>query len=97
MRRILRNHGGWSGAVAVLCILILLVMATAQVVHSHPDSANSARHTCSICSTPHAKLSTAQNSGAPVMLAEPLAGVEPSAPRIFRPATTNFVRPPPAA
>jgi hypothetical protein len=74
---------------------MMLVMGTVQAVHVHPD--NAPRHTCSICSTPNAKLNTADASPVPVMAAVPLPRLESTALRIFRPVTTNFVRPPPSA
>jgi len=82
---------------AVLCVLLVFAIGTVQAVHSHPDSEKVAPHSCSICSVPSAKLNTESVSPAPVMVAVPVARVEATAPRIFRPATTNFVRPPPAA
>jgi L-asparagine transporter-like permease len=97
MRRILQNHERWSAVVSVLCIVMMVLVGTAQVIHSHPDSEKSARHTCSICSTPNAKLNTSHSSPVPVMVAAPIVSVEALAPRIFRPVTSNFVRPPPAA
>jgi hypothetical protein len=79
----------------VLCVLMMLVIGTIQAVHVHPD--NAPRHTCSICSAPNAKLNTAQTSPVPLMMALRMAIIETAAPRIFRAATPNFVRPPPAA
>ncbi len=80
-----------------LCVVMVLVMGTVQAVHTHADTGTSPRHTCSICSTPNAKLNTAQASPVPVMVSSPLAIVETRESRIFRPATANFVRPPPTA
>jgi hypothetical protein len=97
MQGIVGQHGRWSRVAAALCVVLVLAMATVQAVHSHPDDAKTARHSCSICSTPNAKLNTQSVSPVPVMVAVPMAKVEATAPRIFRPATTNFVRPPPAA
>ena len=91
------NRGEWARLVSLVCVVLLLVMGTAQAVHSHPDETKAPRHTCSICSTPNAKLNTAEVSLAPVIVASPLADIETSTPRIFRPATVHFVRPPPAA
>ena len=82
---------------SLLCVVMMLVMGTVQAVHSHPDNASGARHPCSICSAPNAKLSTTPVSPVPVMVAVPVAAVETYAPRVFRPATSNFVRPPPTA
>lgn len=82
---------------AVLCVLLVFAIGTVQAVHSHPDSEKVAPHSCSICSVPSAKLNTESVAPVPVMVAVPVARIESTAPRISRPATTNFVRPPPAA
>ncbi len=95
MQGMRNNQGGWSRVVSVLCVVMVLLIGTMQAVHVHPD--NASRHTCSICSTPNAKLNTAQASPVPVMAALLMTNFEIVAPRIFRPATPNFVRPPPAA
>jgi hypothetical protein len=95
--RMWRNRGVVVRTTAVLCVLLVFAIGTVQAVHSHPDSAKTARHSCSICSVPSANLNTQSGSPVPVMVAVPVARVETAAPRIFRPTTTNFVRPPPAA
>jgi hypothetical protein len=97
MLGILGNHERWSRVVSVLCVVLVLAMGTVQAVHAHPDSDKAPRHTCSICSASNAKLNTANVSPVPVMVAVPMASVETSSPEIFRPVTTHFVRPPPAA
>jgi len=97
MQRIWADRSAIIRATAVLCVLLVFAIGTVQAVHAHPDSAKTARHSCSICSAPNAKLNTQSVSPAPVMVAVPVARVETTAPRIFRPTTTNFVRPPPAA
>jgi hypothetical protein len=97
MQRMWVSRGVIARTTAVLCVLLLLAIGTAQAVHSHPDNAKTSPHSCSICSVPNAKLNTQGISAAPVMVAVPVARVEAVTPRIFRPTTTNFVRPPPAA
>ena len=97
MQGIVGQHGQWSRIVSVLCVVLVLAMGTVQAVHSHPDRANAPHHTCSICSVPNVTLNTADASPVPVMVAVPMSIVETSAPRIFRPATANYVRPPPTA
>lgn len=97
MQRMCANRGVIARTMAVLCVLLVFAIGTVQAVHSHPDNSKTTRHTCSICSTPNAKLNTQSVSMAPVMVAVPVARIEATATRIFRPATTNFVRPPPAA
>jgi hypothetical protein len=97
MPRMWGNRGVVVRTTAVLCALLVFAIGTVQAVHSHPDSAKTSQHTCSICSVPNAKLNTQSVSPVPVMVAVPVARIEATAPRIFRPTTTNFVRPPPAA
>lgn len=97
MQRMWANRSVIVRSTAVLCVLLVFAIGTVQAVHSHPGSAKTARHSCSICSAPNAKLNTQSVCTVPVMVAVPVARIETSAPRIFRPATTNFVRPPPAA
>jgi len=81
----------------VLCVFLVFAIGTVQAVHSHPDNAKASPHSCSICSVPNAKLNTENVSPAPLMVAVPVVRIETTAPKIFRPATTHFVRPPPAA
>lgn len=95
MQRMWADRGVIARTTAVLCVLLVLAMGTAQAIHSHPDNAKT--HSCSICSVPHANFNTQSISAAPVMVAVPVARVEAITPGIFRPATSNFVRPPPAA
>jgi hypothetical protein len=97
MQRIWANRSVIVRTTAVLCVVLVFAIGTVQAVHSHPDSAKTARHSCSICSAPNAKLNIQSVSPVPVMVAVPVARVEATAPRIFRPIRTNFVRPPPAA
>jgi hypothetical protein len=97
MQRMWADRGVILRTTAVLCVLLVFAIGIVQAVHSHPDSAKTARHSCSICSTPNANLNTQNVSPVPVMVAVPVVRIETTAPRIFRPATANFVRPPPAA
>jgi hypothetical protein len=97
MQRMWVNRSVIARTTAVLCVLLVFAIGTVQAVHSHPDSAKTSQHSCSICSVPNAKLNTQSASPEPVMVAVPVARIETTAPKIFRPATTNFVRPPPAA
>ena len=97
MQHLWANRGVIVRTTAVLCVLLVFAIGTVQAVHSHPDSAKTAQHSCSICSVPGAKLNTQTVSPAPAMVAVPVARIEKTAPRIFRPTTTNLVRPPPAA
>jgi hypothetical protein len=97
MPRMWGNRGVVVRTTAVLCVSLVFAIGTVQAVHSHPNNAKTSQHSCSICSVPNAKLNTHSVSPVPVMVAVPVARIEATAPRIFRPTTTNFVRPPPAA
>jgi len=80
----------------VLSVALVCVIGTVQATHSHPENSTTSHHTCSICATAHAGLNTETVVSAPVLamavLAVPVAEVSP----IFRPLTTQFIRPPPA-
>ena len=97
MQRMWANRGVIVRTTAALCALLVFVIGTAQAVHSHPDDAKISQHTCSICAVPNAQLNAQSVSMAPMMVAVPVARIEATAPKIFRLAATNFVRPPPAA
>jgi hypothetical protein len=90
------DRGVFVRAVSVLSIALVCVMGTVQATHSHPENSTTSHHTCSICATAHAGLSTQTVASAPVLvtaaLAIPVAEVSVS----FRPAITQFIRPPPA-
>jgi len=90
------DRGVFVRAVSVLSIALVCVMGTVQATHSHPENSTTSHHTCSICATAHAGLSTQTAASAPVLvtaaLAIPVAEVSVS----FRPAITQFIRPPPA-
>ena len=96
MLRVSANRGVLVRAVCVLSIALICVMGTVQATHSHPENSTTSHHTCSICATAHAGLNTETVVSAPVLamavLAVPVAEVSP----IFRPLTTQFIRPPPA-
>lgn len=81
----------------MLSIALVCVMGTVQATHSHPENSTTSHHTCSICATAHAGVNTQTVALAPVLataaLAIPVAEVSP----IFRPLTTQFIRPPPAS
>jgi hypothetical protein len=93
------NRGVFVRAACVLAIALMCVMGLAQATHSHNDSdenSATARHTCSICATAHAGISTETIAAAPVLFTAPLAVFVAEVPLTFRPATTQFIRPPPA-
>ena len=96
MLKVSVNRGGFVRAMCVLCIALVCVMGTVQATHSHPENSTTSHHTCSICATAHVGLSTSTATLAPILattaLANSIAEVSPS----FRPATTQFIRPPPA-
>jgi hypothetical protein len=90
------NRGVFVRAVCVLCVALVCVMGTVQATHSHPENSTTSHHTCSICATAHVGLNTHTVASAPVLVTATLANSIPEVSRIFRPATTQFIRPPPA-
>ncbi len=95
MSRVSPNRGGFVRAVVVLCVALVCVMGTVQATHSHPENSTRSHHTCSICATAHAGLNTQTVAAAPVLATAALASSVLEVSLIFRPATTQFIRPPP--
>jgi hypothetical protein len=83
-------------AVCVLCVALVCVMGTLQATHSHADNSSTSHHTCSLCATAHAGLNTQTAVVAPVLTAAAMANPITEVAAIFRPTTTQFIRPPPA-
>lgn len=83
-------------AVCLLSVVLVFVMATVQASHSHPENSTSSHHTCTICATAHAGLSTAPVASAPVLATATLAIAVAEVSPVFRPVTAQFIRPPPA-
>lgn len=81
----------------MLSIALMCVMGTVQAVHSHADESATSHHTCTICATAHAGISTAAVVAVPIFATAALAISVSQASTIFRPASTQFIRPPPPA
>ena len=96
MLKVAASRGGFVRAVCVLCVALVCVMGTVQATHSHTENSTTARHTCTICATAHAGLSTQTGASAPVLATAVLAVLVADVAPIFRPLTTQFIRPPPA-
>ena len=96
MLRVTANRGVFTRAVVVLCVALICVMGSIQATHSHPDDSSTSHHACSICATAHAGISTQSVASAPVLASAALASPVTVTSPIFRPASTQFIRPPPA-
>jgi len=57
----------------VLSVALVCVMGTVQATHSHSENSTTSRHTCSICATAHAGLSTQTPASAPILVTAVLA------------------------
>jgi len=90
------NRGAFVRAVCVLCVALVCAMGMVQATHSHSENSTTAHHSCSICATAHAGINTQTAASAPVLLMAALAIPAAEAAPIFRPVTTQFIRPPPA-
>ncbi|MFZ3266349.1 MAG: hypothetical protein WA172_20260 [Terriglobales bacterium] len=75
---------------------LVFAVGVVQAVHTHPQDSTASHHTCSICSTAHAGLSTVTIAAAPVMTAAALVTPPRERAQIFRVPTVHFIRPPPA-
>ncbi|MGA2359109.1 MAG: hypothetical protein ABSF66_08925 [Terriglobales bacterium] len=96
MLKVSANRGVFVRAVCVLSVALVCVMGTVQATHSHSENSTTSRHTCSICATAHAGLNTQTPASAPVLLTAVLAILVVEVSLIFRPVTSQFIRPPPA-
>jgi hypothetical protein len=96
MIRVLANRGGMVRTVCLLSIALVCAMGTIQATHGHAENSTSSHHTCTICATAHAGVNTQTIASAPVLLTAALTLFVAEASVIFRPATTHFIRPPPA-
>lgn len=91
------KRGAWPGfmpAVAVLCLVLLAMLAVAQVAHLHPNQTD-ADH-CQLCIAMHTVASTAMAAVAIVFVR--LGASAPEAEPIVvarRPQFRLFIRPPP--
>jgi hypothetical protein len=96
MLKVSANWGVFVRVVGVLCVALVCVMGTVQATHSHPENSTASHHACSICATAHVGINTQTVASAPVLVATALTSSISEVSRIFRPATTQFIRPPPA-
>src|SRR4030088_2906613 len=96
MLKVSANRGVFVRVVGVLCVALVCVMGTVRATHSHPETPTPSHHACSICATAHVGLSTQTVASAPVLVTAALASSISEGSQIFRPATTQFIRPPPA-
>ena len=96
MIRATANRSQIAQLLGVLCIVLVLAMGTVQALHSHPDDSQTPRHSCSICSAP--SLGPAATTVSVLPMVRPVAMTHFARETfvVFRPALTNFVRPPPA-
>jgi hypothetical protein len=96
MLRVAADRGAFVRALGVLCVVLVCVIGTVQATHSHSENSATSHHKCTICATAHAGLNTQTVASAPVLIASDLADPTSEISRIFRPAATQFIRPPPA-
>lgn len=96
MVRLTSNRTYIVQALAALCVVLVFAMGMAQAVHSHPDNSQTSHHSCSICSAPSLGPATTTVSVLPMVRPVAAAHLAEETFVVFRPASTNFVRPPPA-
>lgn len=92
-----RNRSHWSRALALVCVLLILFVATAQVVHVHNGRLTSADRDCSICSVAHSTVQVAAAfQYAPVFARTAYVSALKEALQSFRSVPCLFIRPPPS-
>jgi len=96
MARQLANRCVFVRVVCVLSMALVCAMGVVQAVHAHPENSTASHHGCSICVTAHGGLSVETVTAAPVLVAVPLAAPAREFSDVLRPASTHFIRPPPA-
>ena len=92
-----RQCSRWCRALSLLCILLTLFVATAQIIHVHNGNPTSADRDCPICSVAH---STAQVAAAfqyaPVFGRTAFVATVKESLRSFLSVPCLFIRPPPS-
>src|SRR5271170_1792019 len=96
MQQVSPNRGAFVRVVCALCVVLVCVMGSIQATHSHSENSTTSHHACSICATAHAGVNTAPAVSVPVLATAALAVLVSEVLLIFRPATAQFIRPPPA-
>jgi hypothetical protein len=96
MFKVSANRGVSVRAVCVLCVALICVTGSIQATHSHADDSVASHHSCTICATAHAGVSTQPVASTPVLVTAVLLSPVAEVSTIFRPAITQFIRPPPA-
>jgi hypothetical protein len=97
MVRVVENRSRKFRAVALLGALLVLALGTAQAIHTHPDNSQTSHHFCSICSAPSLGPAATTVSGLPAVQAIGVTALSPERIAVFRPASSFYIRPPPAA
>jgi hypothetical protein len=86
-----------SGALSLLCVLLILAAAVAQTNHVHKTSSSSADHECSICSVAHSTaLIVVTAQAAPVFTPSILVSSQKASPKSFLLVPFLYIRPPPS-
>jgi hypothetical protein len=91
------TKGSWRFLLALLCVLLVVVVGTAQIAHTHADGA--VNHAdCSLCAAAHATVHIVQTPAPapPAVVITPLEALPLAATPSARSTFALFTRPPPA-
>src|SRR5581483_722362 len=81
----------------VICLLLVVLAAVAQIVHDHPVQARNASHNCSICAVSHGSLQIGHlQHHAPALTSALFVLPRTSRPHCPALVSTLFIRPPPS-
>jgi hypothetical protein len=86
-----------SGALSLLCMLLILFAAFAQINHVHTGKSNSPNHECSVCSVAHSTaLARATYQPVPVFVRSSLNPGRKISSKSFLLISSLYIRPPPS-
>ncbi len=83
MFRAFTSRGVFVRVVCILSLALIFAVGVVQAVHTHPEDSTASHHTCSICSTAHASLSTVTVTAAPIPTTAALVAPPRERRRIF--------------
>lgn len=92
-----RHYSRWYRGLSLLCVLLTLFIATAQILHVHNGSSTSVDRDCSICSVAHSGVqAVAVFQYAPVFARTAFVSPQKESLQSFLSIPCLFTRPPPS-
>ena len=91
------RKSAWVRAVTLICIIVVMIAASAQASHVHPKNSKLGNHECSVCSVAHAGvLVTSAYRPAPLFFPSTFIHLQSVALKSFLLVSSLHIRPPPS-